>query len=244
MTSDAAMARRRSRGQKALKAYEQTAFPSEPSLLQHDGRYAQALLGALMCDLEHYARSQRIDFSAAVTTGHAINLEESAEAYKIGDQVRLDRHEGRCGTIIGWHTADQTCFLIDVPGLPTYAEPAAHLSPAPPFPQVNTSLGMVTRADQAECAYLQLTTRPPLPLMPSELDGERRALLTSLSAWSGVPETRLLQELAPAAPQRPLAAGSAIADFPHDIGTGIPPSPGSTRTSCQPSPRSGPTQSA
>ncbi len=84
----------------ALTAYENDAFPGRPSLLHRDTFYTQALLAALVCDLEHYAHHHGIDFTAALSTGRAINAAEVTEEtpYKIGDQVRLTRQHDRCGT--------------------------------------------------------------------------------------------------------------------------------------------------
>ncbi|MEU8804046.1 hypothetical protein [Spirillospora sp. NPDC048819] len=189
----------------ALTAYEHDAFPGKPSLLQHDAFYAEALLAALLCDLEHYASHHGIDFSGVLSTGRAINASEVAEdaPYKIGDQARLTRQHDRCGTVIGWQTTSpdsETSFLVAVPGIPyVYAEPAAHLAPAPDFPATQTILGTIHHADQAEQLYITITAR--LADTPDStrhtLESDRRRLLAALSSWSGITETRLHNELAP-----------------------------------------------
>lgn len=211
-----------------LTAYEHHAFPGTPSLLQCDAFYTQALLAALVCDLEHYAAHHGINFGDALGTGRAINASEVAEEapYKVGDQVRLTRQHDRCGTVIGWQTTSadtETCFLVAVPGLPyAYAEPAAHLTLAPEFPPTETKLGTVRHADQAEQLYITITARiveAPEPTRHA-LEQDRRRLLTALSSWSGITETRLHEELAPRSRTRrhqTSDARAAAADFPDDI---------------------------
>ncbi|MFF4240884.1 hypothetical protein ACFYYL_33840 [Actinomadura geliboluensis] len=236
----------------ALTAYENDAFPGEPSLLHRDAFYTQALLAALVCDLEHYAHHHGIDFASALSAGRAINAAEVAEdiPYKIGDQVRLTRQHDRCGTVIGWQTTSlhtQTDFLVAVPGIPyTYAEPSTHLAPAPAFPPMHTTLGTVHYADQAEQLYTTITTR--LPDAPERtrhaLEHDRRRLLTALSSWSGITETRLHHELAPNPDARrppPTATRAAAADFPIDIDQSAPaPTPNPhTRPQTPPSPATG-----
>lgn len=194
----------------ALAAYERHAFPGKPSLLQRDAFYTQALLMALVCDLEHYAKHHGVNFASAVSTGRALNVSEVAEdaPYKVGDQVRLIRQDDRCGTVIGWHddSSDaETSFLVVVPGIPyLYAESAAHLAAAPAFPPTQTVLGAVHRADQAEQLYITITERSTETAEPLrqvlEHDGQR--LLSALSNWSGIPETRLHDELVPRRPGR------------------------------------------
>ncbi|TDD84312.1 hypothetical protein [Actinomadura rubrisoli] len=79
MTHNDASTRRIARATQALEAYEQTVFPNEPSLLQHDPLYTEAFLSALICDLEHYATGQGITFSGVLSTARSINAEEVAE---------------------------------------------------------------------------------------------------------------------------------------------------------------------
>lgn len=226
-------ARRIDRATHALTTYENDAFPGKPSLLHRDTFYTQALLAALVCDLEHYAHHHGINFTSALSTGRALNASEVAEdaPYKVGDQVRLTRQDDRCGTVIGWQTTGpdtETCFLVAVPGIPfIYAEPAAHLAPAPDFPPTQTILGTVQHADQAEQLYITITTR--LPDAPEStqtaLEHDRRRLLAALSSWSGITQTRLHHELAPhpiASTHRPCDARAATADFPTDINQNLP----------------------
>ncbi|MFG2015648.1 hypothetical protein [Actinomadura geliboluensis] len=236
----------------ALTAYENDAFPGRPSLLHRDTFYTQALLAALVCDLEHYAHHHGIDFTAALSTGRAINAAEVTEdtPYKIGDQVRLTRQHDRCGTVIGWQTTGPHTgpdFLVAVPGLPyTYAEPATHLAPAPAFPPTPTTLGTVHHADQAEQLYTTITTRLPHASERTRhaLEQDRRRLLAALGSWSGITETRLRHELAPnpdARRQPPAATGTAAADFPIDINqSAFAPTPNThTRPQTPPSPATG-----
>ncbi|MFG2091855.1 MULTISPECIES: hypothetical protein [unclassified Spirillospora] len=223
------------RATRALQAYEQSAFPGEPSLLQHDPLYTEALLTALVCDLEHYANEHDISFASAVSTGHSINAEEAADQtiYEVGDQVRLTRQSGRCGTIIGWNHAPnaQPDFLVEVPGVPfVYAESAPHLAPAPPFPPTKTSLGTVTHANQAEQTYISITARLLSTAEPTrqtlEQDGHR--LLDALSSWSGISTTQLHDALAtkpratPGHTSRPQTPKAASADVSTDAGNAIP----------------------
>jgi hypothetical protein len=226
-------ARRLDRATHALTAYENHAFPGKPSLLHHDGLYTQALLAALVCDLEHYAHHHGLDFACALSTGRALNAAEVAEEtpYKVGDQVRLTRQHDRCGTVIGWQTTGpdpDTTFLVAVPGIPfIYAEPATHLASAPAFPPTQTALGTVHHADQAEHLYTTITTRLPNAPEPTRhtLEHARQRLLAALSSWSGISETRLHDELAPRPARvrdQPGDAKAAAADFPADISRSLP----------------------
>lgn len=226
----------------ALEAYEQSAFPEEPSLLQHDPRYTEALLTALICDLEHYADEHGIDFASAVRTGHSINAEEAADqtTYEVGDQVRLTRQSGRCGTIIGWKNLTpngQTDFLVEVPGVPfVHAEPAPHLAPAPPFPPTKTSLGTVTHANQAEQTYASITARLLSTAEPTRrmLQQDCHSLLDALSSWSGISITQLRDALATEPcttsrpTMRPLETNVASADMSTDAGNAITSAPAGT----------------
>ncbi|GAA1875140.1 hypothetical protein [Actinomadura bangladeshensis] len=225
--------RRLDRATQALAAYEKAAFPGTPSLLRRDAFYSQALLAALICDLEHYAHHHGHDFATALSTGRALNAAEAAEdaPYKVGDQVRLTREHDRCGTVIGWQTTSphaETDFLVAVPGIPfVYAEPATHLAPAPAFPPTTTVLGTVHHADQAERLYTTITTRLPDAPEPTRhaLEHDRRRLLTALSSWSGITETRLHDALAPRPPanrHQPSDTRAAAADFPADISQSLP----------------------
>ncbi|GAA0544527.1 hypothetical protein [Actinomadura livida] len=204
-----ATTRQVTRAAHALRAYEQVAFSGEASLLQHDRIHTEALLAALICDLEHYANHHGIAFSNAVSAGRAIHAEENADlpTYTLGDQVRLTRQSGRCGTIIGWKNLapdDQTHFLIDVPGVSfVYAEAARHLAPAPPFPPTATNLGTVTHANQAAQTYTSIAARLPSTAEPTRraLQHDAHKLLDALSSWSGITITQLRDGLAPP-PQR------------------------------------------
>ncbi|MEU8804875.1 hypothetical protein [Spirillospora sp. NPDC048819] len=251
-------ANRITRATRALETYEQSVFPGEPSLLRHDPLYAEALLTALLCDLEHYANHHGINFSSAISTGHSINTEETADqtAYEVGDQVRLTRQTGRCGTIIGWTnlTPDaQPDYLVEVPGVPfVYAESAAHLAPAPPFPPTETSLGLVTHANQAEQTYTSITAQLLSTAEPTRemLEHDRHRLLDALNSWSGISTTQLRDALTPppratsgstSRPQRPKVAsadtssnvGNAIAYTPADSGNRSP-SPSTAMNSAPP----------
>ncbi|MFA1551739.1 hypothetical protein [Actinomadura chokoriensis] len=237
----------------ALIAYEHDAFPGKPSLLQRDPFYAEALLAALLCDLEHYASHHGINFSDVLSTGRAINASEVAEdtPYKIGDQARLTHQHNRCGTVIGWQTISpdtETSFLVAVPGVPyVYAEPATRLAPAPDFPPTHTIVGAVHHADQAEQLYITMTTRLTDASGPirAALEHDRKKLLAALSSWSGITETRLHDALAPRPPAsrhhpaetRAVAPGVSTA-ISHDLPS-PPPHPRS-REQLPPSSATGP----
>ena len=240
-------AKRIERATHTLTVYELDAFPGKPSLLQRDPFYTEALLAALVCDLEHYANYHGINFSGVVSTGRALNAEEVSEdaPYKPGDQVRLTRQDDRCGTVIGWQTTgpdDETTYLVAVPGIPyIYAEPATYLAPAPAFPPTETILGTVNSADQAEQLYINVTKQ--LPNAPAstrpKLEHDCQRLLAVLSSWSGVSASRLHNELVP----RPAAArfrrpdtNAAAADFPTDIGHNFTAAPPGTPDRRQPPP--------
>ncbi|HEU5023613.1 MAG TPA: hypothetical protein VFV01_01705 [Spirillospora sp.] len=239
------------RATQILRTYEQRAFPSGGSLLDRDPLYARALLGALIGDLEHYAANHGLDFTEVISSGHA------AAPHKVGDEVRLPRQHGRCGTIVGWTNSrsdTETTYLVEIPGIPrVLAEPAAHLLSAPPFPRTDTSLGTVLHADQAERTYISLTAR----LVTAEaadrpvLERDRDKLIMALSSWSGVPAHQLRDELDPKPPPdapaaRSRDAATASDDFPHDITKGIPTTPArpADRPAKQANPRRGPAQAA
>jgi hypothetical protein len=248
--------RRIDRATHALTAYENDAFPGKPSLLHRDTFYTQALLAALVCDLEHYAQHHGINFASALSTGRALNAAEVAEdaAYKVGDQVRLTRQDGRCGTVIGWQTTSpdtETSFLVAVPGIPfIYAEPATHLAAAPDFPPTQTILGTVQHADQAGQLYITITTRLPDAPEPTRtaLEHDCQRLLAALSSWSGITQTRLHDELAPrptAGGHRPPDTRAATADFPTDINQSLPaPAAPPVHSRDKPPPHPGPTPAA
>ncbi|URM97363.1 hypothetical protein LUW76_25090 [Actinomadura madurae] len=234
----------------ALTAYEHDAFPGTPSLLQRDHFYTEALLTALICDLEHYANHHGIHFSGVVSTGRAINAEEVSQdaPFKVGDQACLTRQDDRCGTVIGWQTTGpdaETCYLIAVPGIPyIYAEPAAHLAPAPAFPPTETILGTVRHADQAEQLYINITTKLPDAPEPTRraLELDRQRLLAALSSWSRIPATRLHNELTPrptSTRHRPPDPQPAAADFPAEIEEALHVTPPATHT-CDQQPSSAP----
>ncbi|MFA1546121.1 hypothetical protein [Actinomadura chokoriensis] len=240
-------AKRIERATRTLTAYELDAFPGKPSLLQRDPFYTEALLAALVCDLEHYANHHGINFSAVISTGRALNAEEVSEdaPYKPGDQARLTRQDDRCGTVIGWQTTgthDETSYLIAVPGIPyIYAEPATYLAPAPAFPPTETILGPVHSADQAEQLYITLTNR--LPHTPAsnrpKLEHDRQQVLAALSSWSGVPESRIHDELLPhstAARFHQSDTHAAAADFPTDLGHNLATPPPTAPDRKQPPP--------
>ncbi|MFB4298459.1 hypothetical protein [Actinomadura sp. NTSP31] len=226
------------RATQIVRTYEQRAFPGGGSLLDRDPLYTQALLSALIGDLEQYATNHDIDFTDVVTSGLAAAPRNTTghAFYKVGDEVRLNRQGDRCGTIVGWTTSKSetgTTYLVEVPGIPhVLAEPAAHLAPAPPFPRTETLLGTVAHADQAERSYISLSAR-----LGTAKASDRRALerdcdnlIAALSSWTGVSADQLRDELGPKPPPnapagRPRDAAAAANDFPHDITQGIPPTP-------------------
>ncbi|NDU73842.1 hypothetical protein GWI34_14515 [Actinomadura sp. DSM 109109] len=235
------------RATNTLTAYELDAFPGKPSLLQRDPFYTEALLAALICDLEHYAIHHGINFSGVVNTGRALNAEEVVEdaPYKPGDQVCLTRQYDQCGTVIGWQNTGpdaETSYLIAVPGFPyIYAEAATHLAPAPAFPPTETVLGTVLYANQAEQLYFNICKQ--LPNAPEstrlKLEHDRQRLLAALSSWSGTSASRIHDELAP----RPTTAGfpqpnthAAAADFPTGINHNATTAPADTSARKQPPP--------
>ncbi|OLT31877.1 hypothetical protein BJF79_08770 [Actinomadura sp. CNU-125] len=211
------------RAAKALQGYEHAAFPGKPTLLGRDQLYASALMAALICDLEHYAGRYGISFSSVINTGRSVHADEAAEQsfYGIGDHVRLPHHGNRCGTIIGWittDTANDRTFLVAVPGVPNvYDEPAARLAPAPPFPATSTKLGIVTRALQAESAYIDLALRIPGTPLPAQgvLRQDCQRLLAALSTWSGVPAPELLKGLNPKITNAAHPPNTALPRPPH-----------------------------
>ncbi|MEU8305965.1 hypothetical protein AB0C84_20635 [Actinomadura sp. NPDC048955] len=233
----------------ALIAYELDAFPGKPSLLQRDPFYSEALLAALVCDLEHYANHHGINFSGIVSTGRALNAEEVSEdaPYKPGDHVCLTRQHDYCGTVIGWQTTgtdEETSYLVAVPGIPyIYAEVATHLAPAPAFPPTETILGTVHSADQAEQLYFNIVKQ--LPNAPAstrpKLEHDRQRLLDALSSWSGISVSRLHNELAPrpATARRPEIDVHAAAEIQTDVSHSFAAEPPATprRRRPPPSPR-------
>ncbi|MBO2447137.1 hypothetical protein J4573_08570 [Actinomadura barringtoniae] len=202
MTDHNAMTRRIANANRAITAYEGAAFPDAPSLLPGDPTYINAVLGALLCDLEHYADLHGIDFAAASATGRAAHDDEVAEQarYQVGDQVRLRRTGGECGTITGLKAepGSEPTYLVEIPGVPyLVAEPALRLEPAPPFPRVTTQLGEATRADQAEKTLIKLVARNRGldPAAEAALRADCTRLVDALSTWSGTSQRELLHEL-------------------------------------------------
>ncbi|MEU5885191.1 hypothetical protein [Spirillospora sp. NPDC047279] len=254
----------------ALNAYETSAFSDQPSLLPGDPVYAKALLGALICDLEHYAVHHGINFTDAYAAGRGAHADEMAEhaQYRPGDEVELQNHDRRRGTVTGVRTDPdrEPSYFVEVPGKPyVVADLAANLRRAPAFPETETRLGRATTASQAERLFVKLAGRAHTAERQGDLsyrpDGEK--LLTALSSWSGTPVSELLRELAPNLNWNllPEAASSVSAapateadladdDFPVDISNGIPSTPTSASTrqpdipAARPSPESGPHRAA
>jgi hypothetical protein len=202
MNENDAMTQRITNAKRALTAYERAVFPEAPSLLPEDPLYVKAVLGALLCDLEHYADVHGIDFEAASATGRAAHDDEVAEQirYQAGDQVRLRRPGGNCGIVAGvqGEPDGDPNYLVEIPGVPyLVTEPARRLEPAPPFPLVTTQLGEMTRADQAEKALIKLAARNRglAPATEATLRADCARLLDALSTWSGTPQRELLQDL-------------------------------------------------
>ncbi|GAA2614155.1 hypothetical protein SMC26_24060 [Actinomadura fulvescens] len=216
MTDHDAMNQRIANATRALAAYERGAFPDAPSLLPGDSHYAEAVLGALLCDLQHYADARGLDFAEVSANGRAVHDDELAEQarYQVGDQVRLRRPNGRSGTITGLQSepGQERSYFVEVPGVPyLMVEPAASLEPAPPFPRVRTALGEVTRADEAEKALIKLAARNHDGLAPAAQTAHRAdcaRLLNALSDWSGTPQQELLQHLGPGIAHRITGSGS------------------------------------
>lgn len=242
-----------------IRTYEQRAFPGGGSLLNRDPLYAQALLSALVNDLEHYATSRDLNFTEVINSGRTTAPGDTSDhtTHKVGDEVRLPLHGDHCGTIVGWtnsRSAAGTTFLVEVPGIPNVlAAPAAHLAPAPPFPRTETALGQITYADQAERAYITLATGP-VAAQPADQATARRdcdKLIEALSSWSGVPAHQVRRELDPEPPPpaptgRPRDTEAAARDFPHDLTQGILPAlrPNTSAPPNQHRPRRGPAQAA
>ncbi|MDL4813065.1 hypothetical protein [Actinomadura opuntiae] len=249
------------RATRIMQTYEQRAFPGGSSLLNRDPLYAQALLSALINDLEHYATQHNLNFTEIIISGRTINPQnptetDAAAPHKVGDEVRLLRHGDRCGTIVGWtnsRSETETTFLVEVPGIPAIlAAPAAHLAPAPPFPRTATALGMITHADEAERAYTTLASRHAATA--SDRAAARRDcdnLIEALSSWSGVPAHQLRPELDPKPPPpapsgHPRDTAAAARDFPYDLTQGIPPAsePNPNPPTKQTKPRQGPNRAS
>ncbi|MDL4770731.1 hypothetical protein [Actinomadura xylanilytica] len=74
----------------ALRAYEQDVFRNEMSALDGDASYTKALISGLLCDMEHLATAQGIDFAEAVATGHELYADEIAVHvhHQLGPQAR------------------------------------------------------------------------------------------------------------------------------------------------------------
>ncbi|MVZ99064.1 hypothetical protein F8568_001405 [Actinomadura sp. LD22] len=243
-----------------VRTYEQSAFPGGGSLLDRDPLYTRALLSALINDLEHYAIDHDLDFAEVIAGGRATtthNPGQDAAPYKVGDEVCLPLHGDRCGTIVGWTTSRSdagTIYLVEVPGIPTIlAAPTGHLAPAPPFPPPPTPLGAISRADQAERAYISLAARLTSATTPDRaaIKRSRDTLIEALSTWSGVPAHQLRNELDPKPPPpapagRPRDTAAAANDFPHHITQVIPSPPAAptTRPDNQPRRHPGPSQAA
>ncbi|WP_067479535.1 hypothetical protein [Actinomadura hibisca] len=231
MTDSDANAQRITDASRALSAYEESTFDS-PSALPSDPIYTQALMAAMLCDLEHYATAHGVDFVEAVSAGRETYADEIAaqKQYEIGDEVQFRLQPRLRGTVIDTSHApngDQT-YLVKVSGLPYIREePAVALDNAPPFPPTPTGPLTITRADQAEQVLVDQAAR----LRGPHTDADRRTyelLLDALADWSGTTTHELLTDLAPRIRQttsRPSATSAELAshDFPTDITDGVPP---------------------
>lgn len=260
MTDPELNATQLARATQIIQTYEQRAFPGGGSLLNRDPLYTQALLSALINDLEHYATNHDLNFTEVINSGRATsprNLGDDTAPPKVGDEVRLPLHGDRCGTIVGWtnsRSRAETTFLVEVPGIPNIlAAPAGHLAQAPPFPRTETILGTIAHADQAEHAYVTLATWLATATASDRAATRRDCdkLIEALSSWTGVPAHQLRNELDPKPPPsapsgRPRDTAAAAHDFPYDLTQGIPPAPepNPSRPTKQPKPRQGPSQAA
>ncbi|MFG2006169.1 hypothetical protein ACGFNU_44170 [Spirillospora sp. NPDC048911] len=200
--TDPATIRRVTNAARAIAIYELVTFPGQPSNLSGDSEDAKALLGSLLCDLEHYADALGIDFTEAAKAGRAAHADEIAETQRFhpGDEVKLRRPGGACGTITGFQCepGDEPTFIVEIPGRAyLLMEQSVHLEPAPPFPTVTTRLGEVMRADQADKMLLKLAIRSPRTGADAITRQECGKLLDALSSWSGTPRHQLLAVLGP-----------------------------------------------
>lgn len=241
MTDDDPNAQRIANASRALETYERSAFPGSHSALP-DRTYAQALLGAMLCDLEHYAVSHGVDFAEAIAAGRETYTDEiAAQArYQVGDQVQLRLIPKRRGTVIDVGTGldDEPVYLVRVPGLPyVHEERAVGLESAPPFPPTPVGPNTITSAEHAQSTLVDLAARERALLSRVERR-DYEHILQSLSDWSGSTSHDLLQDLRSRISQRAdelraeeitrtvsdgtAAADVAAEDFPVDIGSGIP----------------------
>ncbi|WP_433332978.1 hypothetical protein [Spirillospora sp. CA-294931] len=222
----------------ALVAYEQSAFPSHFSSLPDDPAYAQALLGALVCDLAHYASANGLDFAQAVDDGRQAHAAELADQtrFTFGDQVSLRLHPGRRGLVADVRGGDDAVYLVAVPGVPyLYEERAADLEPAPPLPPISTGL---PEPVQAESALVELAAHihSKTPCIGDQARQDYESALTALSEWSGTPAYELLKALAPrittrirqltaandsGAPTTPDPVRLSEESFPEDLTNGV-----------------------
>lgn len=224
----------------ALDAYQRHALnehlPSPP-----DRRHADALIGALVGDLKHYADACGLDFAEILANARAAYTAELSDQtrYAIGDEVRLITHPQRCGTITNITVQNgEQLHHVHVAGVPyTHAELAADIEPANPFPLVPTSLGVITTARQAEATLVEFAIRARHETGAGSDPTAKAAcdrLITALTWWSGTTHHELAKEISPRIAQQIIESRTAevMADespvrlarqgFPYDLRDGIP----------------------
>ncbi|MFC5187199.1 hypothetical protein [Actinomadura harenae] len=186
----------------ALRTYEHGVFGDGPSAVPGEPAYVQTLMSSLICDLEHFASANGVDFMAAAVAGHETYADEIAAArrYAVGDAVQLRHSPHRRGIISGTDDAhaDHPSYLVKVPGLPyVHHEHAVALEPIGPFPPVKGMFRVAVTVDQAEAelidAWAHLHLGSAAPAWTQTYD---RAL-KALTAWSGCTSHELLTNLRP-----------------------------------------------
>ncbi|MFC4906935.1 hypothetical protein [Actinomadura gamaensis] len=184
----------------ALRAYERGALDGQPTGLPSDPISMQALVAAFLCDLEHFASANDVDFTEAAVAGHDAYADEIAAArrYAIGDAVQLRHSPYRRGTISDIDDAhtDDPSYLVKVPGLPfVHCERAVALEPAPPFPAVQGMYRVAATVKQAEAELIDAKAHLHLGSTSPGWTQTYNRTVEALTAWSGCTSHELLTDL-------------------------------------------------
>ncbi|MFI0351008.1 hypothetical protein [Actinomadura sp. 9N407] len=195
--------------------YGATALDSYQNLFEHagrrdhraDDRHASELVGDLLADLMHYTDHRGLDFDEIVRTARNDFLRELSPEPPptLGTLVRIkgplaeEAHilgQPTLGAVTGLvvpHRGNTEYYVRRMGELGSQQYTGDDLEPAPPFPSVPTSTGIVDNPLRAEELLVDATVRSSLTTAATETSRpddvrEHRALLTALASWNGLDE--------------------------------------------------------
>lgn len=163
MTDHELNATQLARATQIIQTYEQRAFPGGGSLLNRDPLYTQALLSALINDLEHYATNHELNFTEVINSGRATsprNLGEDTAPPKVGDEVRLPCTATAAAPSSAGPTADPK------PRRPSWSKFQASPTSSPHRP-ATWRRHRPSRERKRSWARSPMLTRPNTPTSPS-----------------------------------------------------------------------------